>query len=390
MLEIRVLTPEEIPLANPIWAQAFHHGERRDSVGDWVDTTHGKSYTCGVFDSAGLQAVVVVNDYRIYLADRAVVPMGGIGGVACMPAVRGKGYAGKCLEFTIAQMRETGHITSTLFPFSFDYYRRFGWEWVGTKRDYSVSPTILPSSPETEFCRVATEQDTPAIRQMYETFVTQYRGCLQRAERAWDILKDRADHYTYTYLYERDGKAEGYLVIRHSKQDKTPIREFIALTGRAQRGLLGLLKRHTMQTDKFTWSAPIDDTLWSQFYHWDIGTTLQPCTQGRVVDFSPALEAWKPDADQSGSVVIALHDANADWNTGTWHVEFEAGNVTVKRTTATPQLSLDIQAMSQAYFGSPTLDAIRQADRLQVHDEQGYQAFQNLMRGATMWMNDEF
>lgn len=388
-MEIRVLTKEESSLGRPIWAQAFSHGGF-SIVDDHVDTSHGESYICGVFDEAGLQCVVVVNDYRIYLGDRAIVPMGGIGGVACLPAVRGKGYAGACLRYSIAQMRESGHVVSLLGPFSWDYYRRFGWEWVGVSRKYAATSSCLPNSPETESVRAATEADFPTIHRLYESYSKRYRGCLQRAERAWDWLKDDSNRYTYTYLYERDGVAEGYLTIRGGKEEETRIREFIALTGRAQRGLLGLLRRHTMQTKKFTWTAPENDPLWSQFYHWDIETRLEPCMQGRVVDFAAALQAWKPDADKSGSVVVALNDPDADWNTGTWRVEYEGGEAQVARTTQKAQISLDIQAMSQVYFGAPELDIVRRADRLEVHDEQGYSDFKTLMRGPVMWMNDGF
>lgn len=388
-MEIRVLTKEETSLGRRIWAQAFSHGEF-SIVDDYVDSTHGKSYICGAFDDSGLQCVVVVNDYRIYLGDRAVVKMGGIGGVACLPASRGKGYAGACLRYSIAQMRESGHIVSLLGPFSWDYYRRFGWEWAGTARKYALATSCLPNSPETEFVREAAEADFPTIHRLYETFSKRYRGCLQRAERGWDFLKDSPNRYTFTYIYERDGVAEGYFTIRKGKEAETPIREFIALTGRAQRGLLGLLRRHEMQTKKLTWNAPENDPLWSQFYHWDIETRLEPCMQGRVVDFAAAIEAWKPDADEKGSVVIALSDPNADWNAGTWRVEFEGGEAQAERTTQEPELSLDIQAMSQAYFGAPALDVMRQADRLLVHDEKGFHAFKTLLRGPVMWMNDGF
>ena len=69
---------------------------------------------------------------------------------------------------------------------------------------------------------------------------------------------------------------------------------------------------------------------------------------------------------------------------------FRSGAVEVKPSTDSPQISLDIQAFSQAYFGTPTLDAIRFADRIHVHDEAGYRAFADLFRGPVMWIKDGF
>ncbi len=390
-MDIRVLNAEEKEQAGYIWSLAFSHGSYGNEDGDISsDPEWGGTYTCGVFDEAGLQAVVVVNDYRIYLGAEVVVPMGGIGGVASLPASRGKGYAGKCLQFSLEKMRETGHITSMLYPFSWDYYRRFGWEWIGTTRKYKVRSSSLKGDPETEKVRQATEADFPTIQHVYETFAKRYRGCMVRNEQGWNMLKHRKNRYTVTYIYEHEGQVEGYIVYRGDKEEETEIREFISLTGRAQRALLGLLRRHDMQVKCFTWSAPLDDSFWSQQFHWDHSTTLEAVPMGRVVDMVKATEAWRPDVTVKGSTVFALQDSHAPWNEGTWRAEFEGGEVRVKPSTATPQLTLDIQAFSQVYLGTPNLESIRFADRIRVHDEAGYRAFTDLFRGPLMWINDGF
>jgi predicted acetyltransferase len=391
-MEIRILSEEEHKQAGFIWSMAYSFGKysEPDDAEPSSDPDFGGTYTCGVFDEAGLQAVVVVNDYRIYLGSEVVVPMGGIGGVASLPASRGKGYAGKCLLYSLEKMRETGHITSMLYPFSFEYYRRYGWEWVGTQRSYKVDTSALQGFPETKWCRQATEADFPAIQSLYETFAKQYRGCLVRPEQAWNRLKHRKNQYRVTYLYEHEGNLEGYLYFEGGKEDKTHVPEFLSLTGRAQRGLVGLLRRHSMQTKAFTWNAPPDDPFWSTQIHWDFTTTLEPAPMGRVVDIVKATEAWKPHTDRRGSVVFALQDKTAPWNTGTWRATFEAGGVEIKPTSETPQISMDIQAFSQVYFGNPSLDALRFADHILVAEEVGYRAFGDLFRGPLMWTNNGF
>ena len=59
-------------------------------------------------------------------------------------------------------------------------------------------------------------------------------------------------------------------------------------------------------------------------------------------------------------------------------------------TAVAPQVSLDIQALSQAYFGTPDLDMVRRAGRLTVHDEKGYAVLRAALDGPPTWMNDEF
>jgi predicted acetyltransferase len=390
--EIRLLTKEEMSQAGYIWSQAFGFGKRRADTEEEnrPDATYGNTFAVGAFDEAGLQAVLEIFDYRIYLGAECVVPMGGVGGVACLPASRGKGYAGQLLRFALGRMHELGVLTSALFPFSWEYYRKYGWEWVGTFRDYKVSTSCIKSDPETEYVRAATVADREIVKEIYTTYAKRYRGCMVRNEGVWYFLNDTKEQYTFTYLYERDGLAEGYLIYRAGKEEETRLCEFIALTGRAQRALLGLLRRHEMQTKRFCWSAPLDDTMWSQYFHWDIETSLRNTPMGRVVDVAGAIRAWKPAREVQGSVVFSLQDTHAPWNTGTWEVEFGGGEAQVQPSQKTPQLAMDIQAFSQAYFGTPFLDAIRHAGRIDVADEAGYRAFADLLRGPLMWINDEF
>ena len=388
-MEIRILTDDDRVDAFYLSSQAFMHGNRDMS---WINNPNRDTTVAyGIWDEAGLQAKVVVVSYRVHLGAEVVVPMGGIAGVACLPASRGRGYAGAGLRHALAQMREAGQVISTLFPFSWDYYRRFGWEWVGTNRCYAVPTRIFKPHSETEHARAATPEDRPRILAAYTEFASRYRGLLARDDRQWNrILDDTEQRHTYTYVYEQQGRIEGYLTYRGGEKKETELREFIALTPRAQAALLGLLRRHEMQVEKFTWSAPPDDGLWSQFYHWDIETKLEPCTQGRVVDVAGALQAWKPSTSAHGHFTLGMQDENAPWNTGTWQVEFEGGQVSVEPTQQEPQVSLDIQALSQAYFGTPTVDELRRNDRLQVHKEAGYTALRDLLAGPPMWMNDSF
>ncbi len=391
-MKIRILTREEQEQTYYVWSQAFERGDR-EMTGwrEWEEKAEEKSATYGVFDAAGLQATVLITDYRLHLGPEIVVPMAGVGGVACLPASRGKGYAGAGLKFALERMREAGQPVSVLFPFSWAYYRRFGWEWVGAQRQYTVPTNILKPDPETEHVRAATPADRAAIVDTYTQMAGRYRGMIARTNSAWnDMLDATKKEHTYTYVYERDGRLEGYLTYRGGKEEETWIREFIVLTPRAQRALLGLLRRHEMQVKKFDWKAPDDDPLWSQFYDWDIETKIRPVTMGRVVDVPAALQAWRPAREARGSVRLAVQDTCAPWNTGTWQVEFAEGEVSVRSTDAAPQVRLDIQALSQGYFGTPTVAALRAADRLTVDDEAGYTALGALLAGPMMWMNDDF
>ena len=388
-MDIRVVGPEDYERVAYLGRQAFAHGERGGS--SFTDDPNRPPVTIlGAYDDAGLQARVSIIHYNVHLGAGVIVPMGGIGGVSCLPASRGKGYVGRLLDAALVSMREQGMVISSLFPFSWEFYRRYGWEWVGTTREYHVPTSILKASKETEKVRAATPADRPKIEACYTRFAQNYRGMLARSEKRWnDILKDEDEHFRYTYLYEHEGATEGYLSFHGGTDDATYIEEFIVLTPRARQGLLGLLRRHDMQTEKFTWRAPGDDPLYHTLCHNDVETKVFPTTQGRVVDVAGAFAALKPHPNTGVAFTMELTDEHASWNAGIWHIEAANGAVTAHKTDAAPEISLSIQALSQAYYGTPVLEMLG-AGHIIMHEKKACTGLHILLGGPPMWTYDAF
>src|SRR5689334_13185776 len=94
-LEIREISEEEMGRAFYLGSQAFRNGARDDNrLPNWLnDPNRSLSSHYGVWDEGGLQAKVVINHYKQHFGPDVVIPMGGIAGVASLPASRGKGYA---------------------------------------------------------------------------------------------------------------------------------------------------------------------------------------------------------------------------------------------------------------------------------------------------------
>ncbi len=386
---LRAHRDEDLPEVKMVMSQAFSFGHIHQGEPGKIDDE--KSTSFGIYEDSGLQASLEINHYKIYMGNDVQLKMGGIGGVACMPASRGKGYAGEVLKHALKMMKEREEHASFLFPFSWDFYRKYGWDWTGVQRTYTVPTNILKSSPETEYVRAITAEDWKVIGSVYEAYSKQYRGMMIRSDKHWeDILKHEEKTLTFSYAYSRDEKIEGYFVLRGGKKEETHIRELITLTPRAYKGLLGLLKRHDMQMDKFSWAAPENDPLWSQLYHWDIETKLEPATSARVVDVAGAIAAWQPATPLKGKFTLKVQDEYAPWNTASWKVEVDDKQVNVVRSSENADISIDIQAFSQVYFGSPNADQLRSAGRLTVHDEVAYAVFLQLFSGPSMWINDHF
>ncbi len=376
-------------MAYALSSLAFMQGARRVPWAD--DPNQPKAAAYGVWDERGFQAQAVVLSFKAHMGPKVVLPLGGIAGVACKPAARGRGYARAALVATLGHMRDEGEVVSTLYPFSWRYYQQLGWEWTGVTRRYSAATRIFEPTPDTDRCREAGPEDRPLIQAAYRRFAGRYRGMLDRDEKQWNtILDDTPEQWTYAYVCEGDDGIEGYFVYRGGSDDTTELREFICLNARAQRALLGLLGRMDMQTRRVEWNAPNDDLLWSAICDHEIEVKLRPRTQARVVDVAGALSRWSPDESRSGRFVMRIGDESADWNAGTWEAAFADGVVEIKPTKAEPDIAMHIRAFSQAFFGTPTPDDLRRADLIRVTDERGFRAFRDCLAGPPMWTNDFF
>jgi predicted acetyltransferase len=134
----------------------------------------------------------------------------------------------------------------------------------------------------------------------------------------------------------------------------------------------------------------MNDMLRSILNHWDVETRIEPAGMSRVVDVKAALEAIPAPQDLRGEAIVSLHDERAPWNTGTWRIVAERGVAQVTRTDREPGAEMDIQALTQAYWGTPSLPDLRQWDRLVVHDETQFGFLSRLLPASAAWLHDDF
>jgi len=403
-LEIRTLTPEDKPAIGKLMAEAFDRGSRPEPEPDAPNEAKPglPQAKLGAFDGPRLVACTIIDSLHLAWGE-VDAPMGGIGGVACTADQRGRGHVGRLLGKALVTMREAGQYLSGLYPFAFAFYRRHGWDWVGEQKQYVVPASELKAGPEGR-CLTAYEglDALDFVRPVYERFARRYYGMGLRTETVpgdavphwWKRALDHRDNRTtYVQVYHdpATGQAEGYLTFRYPEDGDTgQIGEFYANTPAAYRGLLSVLHYYGVQVEKVAWSAPMDDPLALHLMHYDLETKLRPLFMGRVVDVTAALTALRPDVSWTGNIVLQVSDAQCGWNNGVFAVTLEAGNVTVTASQDAPGIVLDIQTLSQAYWGQPSLDLLRASGRVAVTDEAQYTLLSRLLPPHICFLRDFF
>lgn len=388
-METRILTIDDTVEINYLVAQSLGGGERESYTTRRPDPWPVVGY--GAFENGRLHAMARIVGFETAFGASATLRMGGIADVGCLPASRGRGVARDCMLRCLEHMRDGGQQVSTLFPFSFRWYRQLGWEWTGEERRYAVRTEDLRANRGADQVRMAQPGDRAAIETLYGRMARRHRGMVLRSPAHWDRrLSDTDGHFTSVYVFDGAAGPEGYLTHRGWGQGRLRVDEFCADTPDAYRGLLAFLGRHAMQADTITWNAPSDDALWHHVGEPTPETRVGPVTQGRIVDAAAALEAWRPDPAAEGAVTVAIADDVAPWNHGVWRIECSGGRTRAERTKAEPQVEIDIRHLSQAFFGTPSLDTVRAAGNVVVRDEAGYAALRAALDGPPMWLCDHF
>ena len=395
MTDLRQLTPDDDAALARLEAEAFFGGRRSEPPAPDPDAP--RSTTLGVFDGPRLVAAATIHALHLWWGDRQV-PMGGIAGVACAADARGRGHTGRLLTEALHLMRDAGQYTSGLYPFAYAFYRRFGWEWVGEKRQHSVPTAHIPAFPEGRAVRCCDGLEAlDTIRLVYDTFARQHRGMATRTDpnpNFWERALAHSDNRTtYVQVYHDPATdyAEGYLTFRYPDGGDTGyVGEFCANTSAAYRGLLSVLHYYGTQVERVNFSAPADSPLLLYVMHHDLETKISPLFMGRVVDVAAALSALPSAPALAGTLTLQVSDPTCDWNSGTFAVTVEAGQVSAVPTPNVPGVSLDIQALSQAYWGQPALGLLRTAGRVTVTDEAQYKILSRLLTPAICFLQDGF
>lgn len=400
--EIRPLEPQDAYANRVLMEHAFGKGRVVAPPKD-DDPPPRQEGQWGVFEAGGiLRASLTIRPFAAHWGPSVTYPMGGIAGVATFADARGRGYVDRLLCQSLQAMRDAGQVVSSLYPFSWAFYRRYGWDWVGEKRHVTLPLRELRSAPEGRAV-IALEGEAATVREklepVYTAFARRYHGVFTTDTHQWDSsLSHNDNRTTHVYAYTAEnGASDGYLLWRYERDgDKGTVREFIANSPTAYRGLLSLLHYLATQCETARVTVPADTPLWSHLMHWDLETKVSPVFMGRVVDLAPALERRNADHDTpNGAMTLKVHDEHAPWNAGTWRITVEGGRIGCipaigAGDAAAADVTADIQAVSQAFWGTPSLDALRAAGRLTVTGESGYALLSRLLPAAPVFTLDDF
>lgn len=316
------------------------------------------------FEDGQPQATAVVHSMTQHVRGR-ILPMGGIGGVASLPAGRRKGTVRKLMASSFEVMRDRGENVSALYPFRDSFYERLGYAGFPKPRYVKLKPEALgplvrmPKPGDIE--QVPMSEGFDAWRGFLETYQHDHHGFSLKA--LSNAVSDRDENAAWIAFVREHGEITGAMTFRITGYGGSLHAEtFYYRTSTARYQLLDWIGRHVDQVkDAWIKLGPREfPELWYGDLNAEIGTTFEhawPAPMARIVAVAGlgGLEAG------DGRIAIDLVDELCPWNAAVWTLTGSGGLLAVE-AGGTPQSRITIQGLSAlVYSGHDPADFVYRA-----------------------------
>lgn len=328
-----------------------------------------------------------------YFGGRSV-PCWGLAGVVLPPHQRGRGTGRELLMANLREQFEGGPPIAALFPASTHVYRDLGYEQAGVRVSARIRPLELPPQRAALAVRPVEAADWPEMRRLYQQARGQDNGCLDRSPEIWERLR-RVGQGTLLqgHIFERDGKAEGYVVFTLARKDgnlrlNMTLRDWAFVTPEARQTLLHQLWVQRSVVEDITLQLAPNDPLLHGIVHDQNARVFETLAwMLRIVRVQEALLARGWPAI-SASAEFAVVDEQLKENNGPWRLAVRDGKARVGRGKSA-RTRLHTRGLAALYAGFMLPDGLRRAGLLQGDDRHDA-ALGALFGGPTPYVLDYF
>ncbi|MFW5986235.1 MAG: GNAT family N-acetyltransferase [Halanaerobiales bacterium] len=361
---------------------------------NWIGEEMFRAENClAVYDDKKIAASLQVLPFEIFFQGKPV-PMGGISAVCTLPEYRSKHYAGDLLQEAIKLMHDRGQMFSMLAPFSYHFYRQYGWELAFQTSEYEFDVSNFKKFKKAgiDGFKPLEYDDIPGVKDVYEKYICRYNGALRRSDRDWNIefqQHERKDKYRYGCTNE-DGELQGYLFFK-IKDRKMNIGELCYNSIDIKRKIFAFIYSHRSQIDKVGWNAPADDNTILMLDEPTRSHKFGIEMMARVVDMKQVLKRLNTGNNISGvSFALKVEDKYAKWNNRIFRVEVDDGEVEVDvLEDVDPDIICAVQPLSQMILGYAVPEQSWELGKIKG-DREKIEELALLLPDRKTFMNDYF
>ncbi len=366
----RKLTPQEYWRAGLNMAVAFESGFEYQKEQEKAREEDPKEDLYGAFLQEGEPPVasLVMNKKEVRF-DGHVVRMGGVGGVATLPAHRRGGAIRACMEASLRDLYREGYALSHLYPFSTGYYRQFGFAPAGQSVRWTVKLQDLRGLPEVggSVRQLFPGDDLSPLLDVYNKMYGDVNfSCLREAfDKELEGDKPLAAKRWIFVWYDEAGVPGGFLVGARVKEalhccPTFPSKDAFLFTDvRALIGLLNFVRTAFLANfEEIQLMVPAHVDLCALLPEIS-GMDCRPALNGmaRAVNVEALLRLCRCKGE--GEVKVKVSDGVIPENNGTFRLAFAPGRKNqVARTESAPDVELDVGSLAVLLGGARGTESI--------------------------------
>ena len=323
-------------------------------------------YGASLTEGGPLAGSIVINN-KTSRFDGHTVKMGGVGGVATLPAERRGGAIRACMELALRDMYDGGFALSHLYPFSTAYYRQFGYAPAGQSLRWKVKLSDLKRLPNAggTVRQLFPGDDLSPLLEIYNKMYGGTNFSCLRETFDKDLEGDKPlSNKRWIFLWEGPGSM-GFMVCSRALDSLICYPHFglpNALLFTDVTALIGLLNFvytsfiANFDTIQFTVPAHMDLTaLLPELSSMEYAPVLNG--MARAVNVEMLLKLCR--CKGQGHIVIKVTDGILPENNDTFALTFAPGAENrVERTGSAPDITMDVGDLSVLLGGARDTSSI--------------------------------
>ena len=372
-MHVRKITPQEQLAVMRVSATAFLFEISDETTQKLaaapLDNGHENVWAAFDDDTGTLTASMVAYpcDMRF---DGNVVRMSGIGNVASLPEHRMLGSVRAIFQAVLDEDYNTGTAFSALYPFSYGYYRKFGYELTTSVLDIEVPmETFGGMRSGGKLTQWFFGMDFAPLKRVYDLCTRQVNQTFERTDKQWEgqLKHDPYKDKRYIYTWSDDaGVVQSYGMFRPERRvdHSVLVMEELAYANRdGFYGMMSLLRTLGAQFSKLVatyadWMPAMADSFGDPY---SAVIKLKPRVMQRVVNLPAALAALRVPCAE-GNVCFALSDPMIAANNGVFTVTWQDGKARLSQG-GEPEFGLTIGQLTQLVLGYLSFDEALMAHR---------------------------
>ncbi len=348
---IRPLRKDEAHKAKALMGCAFNYSvDVQAEVASLLDEEF-----IGAFcdDGETLMAQVAVKPYKSVFCGVAVDCVG-IAGVSTYPEYRRNGCVKVIFNeiFRLAPEREWA--VSFLYPFSYRYYRKFGYEVAIRHKKLTVPFEMITHIERNSKAVLYSGQPEvlEGLLAVYNEYALSRNVCFIRDD-GREYPQDPIKSQKYTYLWYDGSEPKAYAKVKPGQDRALEVEELVYTSTDSLKGILGFLRLYDGQFKRLSipyleYDSPVDYLLDDDR---DIGIGCFDGAQGRIIDITKILRLNRyPEG--KGELRIKLYGDFFAENNGIYGISYEDGKGKASFSKdGEYDIALNIQSLSRLVFG---------------------------------------